>query len=280
MLFDNRLLSFFTILLYCMSNMITTIHAKNLNSIVSSDNQFFILKRSSSSILQRQNNDNQMVIPVTSELSTIIKAQIKARIHTQIISNISASIFQRVKGSLEVNATMMGSVIKVENAQIEAIQTAAVNGLQTQISRTIEKKIDKILSEKVDPKIDQLLLLSSNHDTITQKSIPQRNLTKSQLTNILMDAETWTRSEIKFKLPDIQKTLKTSLNSQLKAHIKNLEINIPGFLKISVNAKFNVTSSVKTIVLRTYKTYANISLELTVKSYIKQIQQALMKSTL
>ncbi|KAI9471871.1 MAG: hypothetical protein EXX96DRAFT_582050 [Benjaminiella poitrasii] len=219
-----------------------------------------------------------MVFPVTSELSTTIVAQIKARIHSQIISKISATIFQKVKANLHIKASIMGGVVKVGNAQIEAIQTAAVNGLQTQMTHTIEKKVNQVLSETVTPKIDQLLLLPSN-DTIQQPE-SQMVLTTPQLTDILMDAETLARSELQVELPEIQKTLKTSLNSQLKAQIKGLKINIPGVLQIDVSAKLDVTSSINTVVHRVYKMYANVSLELTVQSYVKQIQQVINNNTI
>lgn len=92
-----------------------------------------------------------------------------------------------------------------------------------------------------------------------------------------MLAETIVRSEIRVTLPDIQKTLKTSVNTQLKAHIKDIEVDIPGVLKIQISAKIDVVSSIKTTVTSIYKSYADVSVAVTVKSYISGIKKAMKK---
>jgi hypothetical protein len=40
-------------------------------------------------------------------------------------------MLQKVKTNLNIKASVMGGVAKVDNAQINAIQTAAVDGLQS-----------------------------------------------------------------------------------------------------------------------------------------------------
>lgn len=103
----------------------------------------------------------------------------------------------------------------------------------------------------------------------------QKVLTTSQLTKVLIQAETIVRSEINVTLPDVEKTLKSSVNTHLKAHIKDVEVDIPGVLKIQISAKINIVSSVKTVVTSIYKSFANVSVAITVKSYVKGIQQAM-----
>lgn len=113
------------------------------------------------------------------------------------------------------------------------------------------------------PSIDKLL-----------PSSDQTVISTSDLTNILMQAETLVRSEIKVTLPDIQKTLKSRINTQLKANIKDVQVDIPGLLKIQISANINVTSSVKTVVQSVYKSFASVSVAVAVESYVKSIQQA------
>lgn len=135
------------------------------------------------------------------------------------------------------------------------------------ISKTVEKKFNKVLSETVGPKINQLLPSSKS----------QKVLSNTQLTKVFMHAETMVRSQIKTVLPEIQKTLKSSVDTQLHAHIKDLEVNIPGVLKIEVSAKINVVSSVKTVVTSIYKSYSDVSVAIVVQSYIKGIKKTLAK---
>lgn len=131
----------------------------------------------------------------------------------------------------------------------------------------MEKKFEKVISESISPKIDGILPSSKS----------QKVLTNNQLITILMLAETIVRSEIRVTLPDIQKTLKTSVNTQLKAHIKDIEVDIPGVLKIQISAKIDVVSSIKTTVTSIYKSYADVSVAVTVKSYISGIKKAMKK---
>lgn len=133
------------------------------------------------------------------------------------------------------------------------------------ISKTIEKNFDKVISKSVGPKVSEYLPSS------------QKVFSTTQLSKALMHAETIVRSELKTALPEIQKTLKSSVNTQLKAHIKDLEIDIPGVLKIEVSAKIDIVSSVKTVVTSIYKSYAEVSVAITVKSYVSKIQKALSK---
>lgn len=128
----------------------------------------------------------------------------------------------------------------------------------------MDEKFEKVISDSISPQIDAMLP-------------SQKVLTTNQLTNVLMKAETIVRSEINVTLPEIEKTLKSSVNTQLKAHIKDVEVDIPGVLKIQISAKINIVSSVKTVVTSIYKSYANVSVAVTVKSYIKGIQQAMKK---
>lgn len=88
-----------------------------------------------------------------------------------------------------------------------------------------------------------------------------------------MNAETIVRSQLKVTLPEIQETLKSCVDTNLKAHVKELELGLPGILKIQVSAKIDVTSSVKTVVHRVYKSYADVSVAVVVQSYIKGIQE-------
>lgn len=135
------------------------------------------------------------------------------------------------------------------------------------ISKTVEKKFNKVLSETVGPKINQLLPSSKS----------QKVLSNTQITKVFMHAETMVRSQIKTVLPEIQKTLKSSVDTQLHAHIKDLEVNIPGVLKIEVSARINVVSSVKTVVTSIYKSYSDVSVAIVVQSYIKGIKKTLAK---
>ncbi|CAO0791650.1 unnamed protein product [Mucor circinelloides] len=213
---------------------------------------------------------SKQTVPVTPELSTIIVAQIKARIHTQITTKISASIFQKVKASITIKTSIMGGAVHVGNAQIEAIQTAAVDGLKTQMTKTVEKEIEESLSESITPAIDQLLVAPTKN---------QKSLSTKQLTNVLIKAETIARTELKVKLPTIQKTLKSCVDKQLNAHIKDLQVDIPGVLKIQISANVDVISSVQTAVQKMYKSYADVSVVVAVQSYIKGITAAAYKSS-
>ncbi|KAI8644959.1 hypothetical protein BD408DRAFT_339635 [Parasitella parasitica] len=198
-------------------------------------------------------------VPVTPELATMIVAQIKARVHTQITTKISASIFQKVKASITIKTSIMGGAVQVGNAQIEAIQTAAVDGLK------------KSLTESVTPAIDQLLKAPANKK--------QKVLSTTQLSKVLVKAETIARSELQVKLPTIQKTLKSCVDKQLKAQIKDLEVDIPGVLKIQISANVDVISSVKTVMKKVYKSYADVSVAVAVQSYIKGITAAVSPSS-
>ncbi|KAF1801987.1 hypothetical protein FB192DRAFT_1375718 [Mucor lusitanicus] len=215
---------------------------------------------------------SKQTVPVTPELSTMIVAQIKARIHTQITTKISASVFQKVKASITIKTSIMGGAVHVGNAQIEAIQTAAVDGLKTQMTKTVEKEIEESLSESITPAIDQLL--------VTPGIKNQKALSTKQLTNVLIKAETIARTELKIKLPTIQKTLKSCVDKQLNAHIKDLQVDIPGVLKIQISANVDVISSVKTAVQKMYKSYADVSVAVAVQSYIKGITASTSKSSL
>ncbi|CEP14698.1 hypothetical protein [Parasitella parasitica] len=205
-------------------------------------------------------------VPVTPELATMIVAQIKARIHTQITTKISASIFQKVKASITIKTSIMGGAVQVGSAQIEAIQTAAVDGLKTQMTKVVEKEIEESLSESITPTINQLLKAPANKK--------QKVLSSAQLSKVLVKAETIARSELQVKLPTIQKTLKSCVDKQLKAQIKDLEVDIPGVLKIQISANVDVISSVKTVVKKLYKSYADVSVAVAVQSYIKGITAA------
>jgi hypothetical protein len=105
----------------------------------------------------------------------------------------------------------------------------------------------------------------------------QKVLTTTQLTKVLMQAETIVRQEIRVVLPEIQRTLKSSVTTQFEAQIKDLQVDIPGVLKIDVSAKIDVVSSVKTVITSIYKSYADVSVAVVVKSYIKGIQNAVKK---
>jgi hypothetical protein len=129
-----------------------------------------------------------------------------------------------------------------------------------QISHTIEQKIDKVLSKSI-----------SDSNSLIPKN--QKVLTAAQLSKVLIKAETAVRSQLRVTLPEIQKTLKSCVDTQLKAHIKDLEVDIPGMLKIQVSAKINVSSSVKTVVQRIYKSYADVSVAVVVQSYIKGLER-------
>lgn len=130
------------------------------------------------------------------------------------------------------------------------------------ITQTVEKKFNQLISDSISPKIPQLLPSSKS----------QKVLSATQLTNVLMQLETIVRQQIHVTLPDIQKTLKSSVDTQLKAQIKNLKLDIPGVLKIDVSAKVDIVSSVKTVVTSIYNSYADASIAIAVKSYIKGIQ--------
>ncbi|KAI8090270.1 uncharacterized protein B0P05DRAFT_594595 [Gilbertella persicaria] len=171
-----------------------------------------------------------------------IIAQIKARIHTQMVSKISASISQKVKTNLKIKVSVMGGTVRVDQTQIEAIQTAAVDGLESHISNTLEKKIDKIVSNSL-----------AGFDTSSLNRVSR-----------LLKAETIIQSQLQLQLPDIQKTLHTCLDTQLKTHIQDVEIDIPGILKIQIEAQVDVTSSIQTIVQHIYQSYADVSIALAV----------------
>lgn len=130
------------------------------------------------------------------------------------------------------------------------------------MTKTVEKEIEETLSESITPTIDQLLASTSKK---------QKTLTTKQLTNVLIKAETIARTELKVKLPTIQKTLKSCVDKQLNAHIKDLQVDIPGVLKIQISANVDVISSVKTAVEKMYKSYADVSVAVAVQSYIKGI---------
>lgn len=131
------------------------------------------------------------------------------------------------------------------------------------MTKTVEKEIEETLSESITPAIDQLFV------STTKK---QKTLTTKQLTNVLIKAETIARTELQVKLPTIQKTLKSCVDKQLSAHIKDLQVDIPGVLKIQISANVDVISSVKTAVEKMYKSYADVSVAVAVQSYIKGIR--------
>lgn len=103
-------------------------------------------------------------------------------------------------------------------------------------------------------------------------------MTASQLSKVLIKAETVVRSQLRVTLPEIQKTLKSCVDTQLKAQVKNLEVDLPGIFKIQVSAKVDVASSVKTVVQRVYRSYADVSVAVVVQSYIKGLQQQQKKT--
>ncbi|KAI8988635.1 hypothetical protein BDF20DRAFT_911083 [Mycotypha africana] len=226
----------------------------------------FFGKRSTKGV---DNKQKVATIPVTPELGSLIVAQIKARIHTDITTKLSASLSQKVKASLDIKVTAMGGFVKVGHAEIDAIQTAAVEGLKSRISTTINEKFDQILSDTVTPQVEQL---SSFPSAENQKAISVRVVEP-----ILIHAETIARSELKMALPEIRKTLKKRIDAQLNAQIKNLEVDIPGVLKIQINANVNVTSSIGMIIENVYRSYADVSIAVAVKSYIKGLQEGYAK---
>lgn len=140
------------------------------------------------------------------------------------------------------------------------------------MTKTVEKEIEESLSESITPAIDQLL--------VTPGIKNQKALSTKQLTNVLIKAETIARTELKVKLPTIQKTLKSCVDKQLNAHIKDLQVDIPGVLKIQISANVDVISSVKTAVQKMYKSYADVSVAVAVQSYIKGITASTSKSSL
>lgn len=139
-----------------------------------------------------------------------------------------------------------------------------------QMTKTVEKEIEESLSEAITPAIDQLLVAPTKN---------QKSLSTKQLTNVLIKAETIARTELKVKLPTIQKTLKSCVDKQLNAHIKDLQVDIPGVLKIQISANVDVISSVQTAVQKMYKSYADVSVAVAVQSYIKGITAAAYKSS-
>lgn len=144
-----------------------------------------------------------------------------------------------------------------------------------QISQVVGKQVNQIISDKVTPSVESLLpTITTGRSTSNEKAV----ISVPKLSKILMEAETVVRSEIQVTLPEIQKTLKSRIDTQLKTNIKDVQVDIPGLLKIQISAKINVTSSVKTVVQNVYKTYANVSVAVVVQSYVKSIQQALLKS--
>lgn len=139
-----------------------------------------------------------------------------------------------------------------------------------QMTKTVEKEIEESLSESITPAIDRLLVAPTKN---------QKSLSTKQLTNVLIKAETIARTELKVKLPTIQKTLKSCVDKQLNAHIKDLQVDIPGVLKIQISANVDVISSVQTAVQKMYKSYADVSVAVAVQSYIKGITAAASKSS-
>lgn len=139
-----------------------------------------------------------------------------------------------------------------------------------QMTKTVEKEIEESLSESITPAIDRLLVAPTKN---------QKSLSTKQLTNVLIKAETIARTELKVKLPTIQKTLKSCVDKQLNAHIKDLQVDIPGVLKIQISADVDVISSVQTAVQKMYKSYADVSVAVAVQSYIKGITAAASKSS-
>lgn len=139
------------------------------------------------------------------------------------------------------------------------------------MTKTVEKEIEESLSESITPAVDQLLVAPTIKN--------QKVLSSKQLTNVLIKAETIARTELKVKLPTIQKTLKSCVDKQLNAHIKDLQVDIPGVLKIQISANVDVISSVKTAVQKMYKSYADVSVAVAVQSYIKGIAASASKSS-
>lgn len=130
----------------------------------------------------------------------------------------------------------------------------------------MEETFEKVISDSISPNMNQLL-----------PSSRQKTLSTNQLARILIQAETMVRAEIKIRLPDVEKRLESSVNTRLKARIKDIQVDIPGILKIQISANINIVSSVKTVMTSVYKSFASVSIAITVQSYIQNIQDRLNK---
>ncbi|CEG71560.1 hypothetical protein RMATCC62417_07274 [Rhizopus microsporus] len=184
-------------------------------------------------------------------LAQLITSQIKTRIQSGLVFNISASITQTMKTHVSVQLETTQGIAQIQQRHIDAIQTAAISGLEVRLSNALETALDKIISLS---KVLQLM--------------PFMPKNRRQLKHVMTQAETLARSQIHEVLPDIEKILHLYIDTHIETHIRHLALNIPGLMKLQVNVDINLSGSIKTIIKSMCQSYVDISVNSAVESYL------------
>ncbi|KAG0165573.1 hypothetical protein DFQ28_009905 [Apophysomyces sp. BC1034] len=170
-------------------------------------------------------------IKVDNSVIVKIMASLKAQVNAKVVVDFSATLCEKVKASLDIKASILGGIISIGDAKIQAIQTATIKKLSAKIQAKLAARLDVSVYADVEVYLRKLCL--------------GKTLTADELLKILIDLEVKVAATIEVKLPEIKADLKADIKAAIAASLKNVEVNIPIIAHITINANVNVDVALK-----------------------------------
>ncbi|KAI9278762.1 hypothetical protein BDA99DRAFT_567420 [Phascolomyces articulosus] len=199
-----------------------------------------------------------------SNLSAKIIAEIQGNLKAQLSAKVAASLQQSLEASLSVKLNILGGLVKVGNAEINAVQKAALKNLKA----SIEAKIDAALKTKVfaGAEADLTEVLS----TVTGL-LPSGLLPEEKLLPIVADVIASVKADLKVQLPAIMADLAADIEAEIEVEIKDLSVTVPLILDVEINANLDIDVEIDLAVKACLSALAKLNVDAAARAVVKDL---------
>lgn len=147
-------------------------------------------------------------------------------------------------------------MVSVGDTQLKVIQSSVIQKLKASFDAELKAKIDVAIYAELEITLKQLLGSSP--------------LDKIKFLEILTELEVKAQALIAVRLPTIGAAMVIEAKAELKAAIKDVEVNLPLLAEVTISATIDIEAALKIII--------EVALEVAAKLDVNVITEAILKS--
>lgn len=147
-------------------------------------------------------------------------------------------------------------MVSVGDTQLKVIQSSVIQKLKASFDAELKAKIDVAIYAELEITLKQLLGSSP--------------LDKIKLLEILTELEVKAQAIIAVQLPTIGAAMAIEAKAELKAAIKDVEVNLPLLAEVTISATIDIEAALKIII--------EVALEVAAKLDVNVFTEAILKS--